>query len=208
MCILKGKVALLYQWPKALCLPASREYWAAVTGVYGHNLQGMDSFRHQAINYSELSSSVPWVLSYSFLPGKSPLFLLSRTLSCYFLTCFLFFLSAAFSLSVFLTAFPVPSAVLCWASGSSLVLQRRSLIQCFKSSQAGCDWFHFTLKALTCLSQLSGRIRLMCKTALMLFTIKHFSPFPYSFRLFFLLLPVSSSLFYSLSSSYFSSSLQ
>lgn len=40
-------------------------------------------------------------------------------------------------------------AVPCWASGSSLVLQRRSLIQCFISSEAGCDWFHFTLKALT-----------------------------------------------------------
>lgn len=71
----------------------------------------------------------------------------------------------------------------CWASGSSLVLQQRSLIQCFKKLSGRMWLFSFYAKSLNASHSLSHRMRLACKMTVMLFTIKHllplFSVFPF-----------------------------
>lgn len=110
-------------------------------------------------------------LSWPFLPALSVTTSLNLSLS---LAPFILF---SCSCSV-LSSLCIPdSAVFCWASGSSLVLQQRSLIQCFKKLSGRMWLISFYTKSLNASHSLSCRIRLACKMTLMLFIIKDFLPF-------------------------------
>lgn len=133
-------------WLHFVCLQGG---WTAANWLYGPNLQDIDYLRQPTINYSKLPSVTPCAFSCSFLPALSPptslnlSFFLSNTQSLYsFFPC---------SCSVLPTPCIPDCAVPCWASGSSLVLQRRSLIQCFEKLSGRMWLIYFTLKALTCL---------------------------------------------------------
>lgn len=113
----------------------------------------------------------PCVFSCRFLPALSVTNSLNLSLT---LAPFILF---SRSCSVLSSLCILDSAVFCWATGSSLVLKRRSLIQFFKKLSGRMWLISFYTKSLNASHSLSRRMRLACKMTLMLFTIKHFLPF-------------------------------
>lgn len=141
MCILKAGWPCFISglWLNCVCL---QEGWAAANWLYGPNLQDIDYLRQQTINYSETTSVTPCGSSCTFAPAaQHSVFPLTEAHTHSPLCLFTFSVppSPCFS----------HCAVLCWASGSSSVLRRRSLIQCFKKLSGRMWLISFYTKSLT-----------------------------------------------------------
>lgn len=189
MCILKDGVALLYQSLKlhSACREAELQPTDFMDPI-SRILTNSDSVPSITLNSPPLRCVSSAAVSFLFC--LFPLLFLSLTQAHTLKSFILFFLACCVLPSPCIPDCAVP----CWASGSSLVLQRRSLIQCFKKLSGRMWLISFYTKSRNASHSLSCRMRLACEMTLMLFSIKHFLSLsiplsPFHFSDFFLFIP-------------------